>query len=402
MSDYLCTIGDAAGSTVVQRVLSAETPAAARRTLEEQGHAVFDVRRQGSGLRLPRLGPRRVPARDFLVVNREFAALIRAGMPVLHALSLLQERRAGTPLGELLARVRGRVESGVGLSDAFVAEEELVSALYTTNVAVGEASGDLEGALRRYTAYLERAIELRKRIVGALVYPAILLGLSLGVVTVLMTYVMPRFAAFYDSYNAQLPLLTRALLATSATITAAWPLWLALALVTVAAAIFWAPSPAGRAVLARAVLAVPGFGSAQRRYLGVQLTRTLAVLLRGGTPILPALDATRRAISHPLFRQRLDAAIERVRAGAPLHLALDEQAILGPLAIEMIEVGESTGDLDDMLDEVADYYDEALDTQLQTAVTMLEPALMITVGLVVAVIVLAVYLPLFNVVQAVR
>lgn len=402
MSDYLCTIGGADGGTVVQRMLTAETPAAARRTLEAQGYSVFDVQRRGQGLRLPQLSARRLPPRDFLIVNREFAALVRAGMPIVRALSLLQARRAGSRLGDLLERVRTRVEGGASLADAFAAEEGQVSALYTTNIGIGEASGDLEGALRRYTAYLERAIELRKRLIGALVYPAILLTLSLGVIIVLLTYVMPRFAAFYASYNAQLPLLTRMLLATSSLLTSAWPVWLGLFVGVVLAAVFWAPTAAGKSMLSRTALAIPGFGSALRRYMGVQLTRTLSVLLRGGTPMLPALEATRRALASPLYRERLGTAIELVRSGSPLHIALNGRDLLGPMAIEMIEVGESTGDLDLMLEEVAAYYDEALDGQLQTALTMLEPALMVVVGLIVAMIVLAVYLPLFNVVQAVR
>ncbi len=402
MSDYLCTIGQPDGSGVVQKVLTAETPAALRRTLEEQGYSVFDVRRKSAGLQLPRPRPRGVPAQDFLIVNREFAALVKAGMPVVRALALLQERRAGSRLGDLLERVRNRVEGGDGLSEAFAAEEDLVSALYVTNIGVGEASGDLEGSLRRYSAYLERNIELRKRVVGALVYPAVLLTLSLGVVLVLLTYVMPRFAAFYSSYDAALPWLTRLLLGVSTGITAAWPLWLALLAAAIVAGTFWAPTDAGRSLIGRAVLRIPIVGAAQRRYLGVQFTRTLSVLLRGGTTMLPALEATRRAIPSPLFRDRLSDAIELVRSGSPLHRALEGRDLVGPMAIEMIQVGESTGGLDDMLEEVAQYYDEALDGQLQAAVRILEPALLVVIGLIIAAIVLAVYLPLFNVVQAVR
>jgi type IV pilus assembly protein PilC len=382
--------------------LSAETAAAVRRRLEEQGHSVFDVRRRGAALRLPVRRQRAVKPHDFLVFNREFAALVKAGMPILRALTLLQERRRGSRLGDLVVRARERVEGGASLSEAFAGEEALVSPLYVTTVGVGEASGDLEGALRRYTAYLERSIELRKRVVGALVYPAVLLTLSMGVVLVLLTYVMPRFAAFYASYNAALPWLTRALLATSTAVTGAWPAWLALALVVVLAATFWAPTEAGRILLSRVTLALPAVGAAQRRYLGVQLTRTLAVLLRGGTTMLPALEATRRALSSPLFRDRLGEAMEEVRAGSPLHRALEGKGLLGAMAIEMIQVGESTGDLDGMLEDVAAYYDEALDGQLQTAVRLLEPALLVVVGLVIATVVLAVYMPLFNVVQAVR
>lgn len=402
MSDFLCTIGHVDGSGVVQRVIAAETPAAVRRSLEEQGYSVFDVRRRGTGLQLPDFGRRRIKPHDFLIVNREFAALVKAGMPVLRALALLQQRRAGSRMGDLLDRVRNRVEGGGGLSEAFAAEEELVTPLYVTSVGVGEASGDLEGALRRYIAYLQRSIELRKRVVGALVYPAVLLSLSLGVVMILMTYVMPRFAAFYASYNAALPWLTRFLLATSTTITRAWPLWLALLAAVVLAATLWAPTEAGRSFLSRLTLAIPGIGAAQRRYLGVQLTRTLSVLLRGGTTMLPALEATRRALSSPLFRERLGDAIEMVRSGSPLHAALEGRDLVGPMAIEMIQVGESTGDLDDMLEEVAAYYDEALDGQIQVAVSLLEPALLVTIGLIIAAIVLSVYLPLFNVVQAVH
>ncbi len=402
MSDYLCTIGHPDGSGVVERVLTAETPAAVRRSLEDQGYSVFDVRRKSSGLRMPRPRPRGIAPHDFLIVNREFAALVKAGMPIVRALALLQERRSGSRLGDLLERVRTRVEGGAGLSEAFAEEQELVSPLYVTNVGVGEASGDLEGAIRRYTAYLKRTMELRKKVTGAVVYPAVLLAMSLGVVLVLLTYVMPRFAAFYSSYNAALPILTRFLLGLSTFITEAWPLWLALVVVAVIAGTFWAPTAAGRSRLSRVTLAIPVIGAAQRRYLGVQFTRTLSVLLRGGTTMLPALEATRRAISNSLFSERISEAIELVRSGSPLHRALDGRGIVGPMAIEMIQVGESTGDLDSMLEEVAAYYDEALDGQLETAVRLLEPALLVTIGLIIATIVLAVYMPLFNIVEAVR
>lgn len=423
MPRYQARVGTPQGA-IASRFVIAPNVAAAREQLSSEGLVIFDVSAQGGGA-LPALqklaslqigsrgeeasgglfrrGGNRIRTSDLLLLNQELAALVNAGLPVLKCVDILRTRRAGSVAGAMLDRVRNRIAGGDALSAACRPEIERVALpeLFVTSVEVGEASGDLVTALRRYGVHLERAQKIRNRVRAALVYPTVLLVVSAIVVTILLTVVIPQFAAFYAQSGAELPLTTQLLVAGSG-IASRWGLPIALAAVAAAAAARrWAHSPRGAARLDEARLRLPLFGALRLRYHGLESARTLGTLLRGGAPLVRALEVTAEGTSNRAFRARLQKAAEEVSEGSSLHAALERQGILDPLGLEMVQVGESTGSLEDMLEHVADSYDEVLDRQVSMAVGLMEPAMLVVMGLIVAGILMSLYLPLFRTVQAV-
>ena len=418
MPQFHCRIGTPEGA-IALRSVSAATADAARELLAADGLEVFDVAAATDGA-LPALrrlaslriggagrGPfgrrARIATADLLLLGQELAALVNAGLPLLRCVDILRARRAGTLAGTVLDRARRELASGASLSGAFRPEIERagVPELFVTSIEVGEASGDLVTALRRYVAHLDRTQRLRRRVRAALTYPAVLLVVASVVVTVLLTVVIPRFSTFYAHSGAELPLATRALVGLADFVATYGVLLLAGALAAGAAFAAWARRPAGRLAVDTWSLRLPLLGALRRRYYGLETARTLATLLRGGAPLVGALRVTARGTANRAFRARLERAAELVTEGSSLHAALDNQGILDPLGLEMVQVGESTGALEEMLEHVAATYDEVLDRQVSLAVSFLEPAMLVFMGLVVAGILLSLYLPLFRTVQVV-
>ena len=435
MADYRCRVGNREGA-IIERFVGAVSSSAARKQLQEEGFQVFQVRRAGgwfeaatasagtaqgsvpvpatggtefgteskaSALRSLWVRRRPIKRSDLLLFSQEMAALVRAGLPLLRCLDILRARRSGTRSGELLDRVRERVATGADLSTAFGAEGEQygIPPLYTTTLEIGEASGDLDGALQRYATHLERAQKLRSKVKGALIYPAVLFSASMVVLSILIGFVLPRFSSFYSSYDAELPLLTRLLVTSTNTLRAWWaPAFVGLAVVGVAL-FTWMRTEEGRLRSALLKQRLPMFGSMRRCYLDIEATRTLSTLLRGGAPLIHALDVVIRSSSDVAYRGKLARVRELAAQGSSLHNAFEEEGLLDPMGLEMVEVGESTGALEEMLEHVSRTYDEILDRQLSTAVSLLEPAVLVTMGVLLAMILMSLYLPLFNVVQVI-
>lgn len=422
MPRFRARVGTPQGA-IAERFVSAPSVAAAREQLSADGLAVFDVDQHGAGA-LPALqrlahlqigrrndespaglfGRRsRIRTSDLLLLNQELAALVNAGLPLLKCVDILRTRRAGSLAGAMLDRVRRRVASGDSLSAACRPEVERsgLPELFVTSVEVGEASGDLVIALRRYGVHLDKARRVQQKVRSALTYPMVLLLVSSVVVIILLTFVIPQFAAFYGSSGTELPLTTRMLVAGSNLVSRlALPLALA-AVAVVALAGRWARTERGRDGLDELRLRLPLVGALRLRYHGLETARTLGTLLRGGAPLVGAIQVTAQGTSNRAFRRRLENVATRVSEGSSLHEALEQQAILDPLGLEMVQVGESTGSLEDMLEHVAETYDETLDRQVTLAVGLLEPAMLVFMGLLVAGILMSLYMPLFNSVQAV-
>jgi type IV pilus assembly protein PilC len=424
MPRFRCRVGTPEGA-IAERFVSAANAAAAREALTADGITVFDIGQQAAGGRLGtlrklatiqiggekseetsgRLFGRGTTLRtaDLLLLNQELAALVNAGLPLLKCVDILRTRRAGSLAGSMLDRIRRRIASGDALSNACRPEIERVGLpeLFVTSVEVGEASGDLVTALRRYSVHLEKAQALRQRVRSAMTYPIVLLCVAGIVVVILMTLVIPQFASFYASSGAELPLTTRVLVST-ATFVSAWGVVIA-AVVAVGLFLFrrWARTDRGRSTLDAFNLLVPVIGPLRHRYYGLETVRTLSTLLRGGAPLVRALEVTAEGTSNRAFRARIETVAEQVSEGTNLHDAFDEQAILEPLGLEMVQVGESTGALEEMLEHVANTYDESLDRQVSLVVGMVEPAMLVVMGLLVAGILMSLYLPLFNTVQVV-
>ena len=395
--EFQCRLGTSAGETL-EGVYVADDEAQLRRNLEDKGLLVLSLRARGTlgwpALSLPRR--RRVSTREFIVFNQELAALLKAGMPLVQSLDILRERMENPVLKSVLDDVQERVRGGTALSEAFESHGGLFPGVYTACVLAGEKSGSLEEVLRRYVAYARIISAVRRKTVSALIYPTILLGLSLAVVAIIILRVVPEFGAFYDGLGAELPWGTRLIMSASEILRQYLLLIVAGFAVVGAVAWKWLKQPGRGALVDRLLLGLPAVGQIIRKFATSQLARTLATLLRGGIPLVSALDVAARAIGNRHFAHQLATVSREVREGQALSTSLSARGIFPPVAIKMVEVGESTGALQEMLSSIADFFDEEIETTLARFMTMVEPLLLVIMGIVIAGLLLALYMPLLQ------
>ncbi len=395
--EYRCRLGTPSGE-VIEGVYVADSESRLRRELEDKGLYVLAIRRAGrlglAGVDVPRR--RKLSMREFLVFNQELATLLKAGMPLVQSLDILRQRLPDPVFKAVLDDIHERVRAGSSLSEAFEAHGELVPAVYTATLFAGEKSGNLEQVLRRYVTYTKVIAAVRRRTISALVYPAILLVLSIAVVSIIMLKVVPEFASFYDQFGRELPASTRVIVAVSSLVSSYLPLILAAIVAAGVAFWYWLRRPGERIRIDHFVLGLPLAGPTVRKYSTSQAARTLATLLGGGIPLVNSLDISARSIGNRFMARELQLAAQQVREGTALAQALNERGQFPDVAIKMIEVGESTGALQDMLNSLADFYDEEIETGLGRFVTLVEPILLVTMGLVIAALLLALYMPLFQ------
>jgi type IV pilus assembly protein PilC len=402
---YVCRLGTPEGR-VLEETHHAQSADLLREELQKKGFHVFEVRPRGLGweLVLPfrRRGSSRVPDQDFLVFNQELAALLGAGLPLLQALDLMLERLKDPTFRSVLEDVRERVASGSELSTAFEAHSEIFPRLYPSALKAGERSGDLESVIRRFVRYLKLVLEARKRVFSALVYPAVLVVLSLAMMTVMTVYVVPRFRIFYQDVDAELPTITKVTLALSGFAQHNW-LWIVLLLLLGwAALVRWRQSPEGRIALDHWKLRLPLLGPVFHRFAISEYCRSLATLLEGGLPMVPSLEIAVAAVGNAHVRDRLSPTVQMVREGKALHAALDQSQVLEDLAIDMVKVGEATGALGTMLHNVSDFLDQEVEIRMQRLLTLVEPIMLVIMGIVIALLLVSVYLPMFSVLGQVR
>ena len=401
--EFHCRLGTPGGE-IIEGVYVAESESRLRREFEEKGLYVLGIQRGGglafSGLSLPTRS--RISTREFLVFNQELATLLKAGLPLVQSLDILRRRINNPFFKSVLDDVHDRVRAGNSLSEAFDAHGGLFPGVYTASLMAGEKSGNLEQVIRRYVAYVKVVTSVRKKTISALVYPAILLLLSICVVALIVLRVVPAFGSFYEGFGQELPLSTRAIVAISEVATAYF-LWIVLGLVGLAAAAWiWLRQPGQRMRVDRWLLQVPMLGSVAQKFATSQAARTLSTLLGGGIPLVNAIEVSARAIKNKFMARELLRAAQQVREGRALAVAMDESGAFPDVAIKMVEVGESTGALQEMLSSLADFFDEEIDTNLGRFVTVIEPVLLIVMGLVIAGLLLALYLPLFNLSDVLR
>jgi type IV pilus assembly protein PilC len=395
--EFRCRLATPDG-VVTEELRAAESETRLRHDLEQKGLCVLSVRPRrgiaGFALALPRR--RRVPAREFLVFNQELATLLKAGMPLVQSLDILRQRLTNPVLKSVLDDVYERVRGGSSLSEAFVAQGDLFPGVYTASLMAGEKSGSLEIVLRRYVGYMKVLGSVRRRTVSALVYPAVLTSLALVVVGIIVLKVIPEFASFYDVFNAQLPVTTRALVRVS-TFLRNEIVFIVAALVALAV-VAWTliRRPHERIRFDRFILRVPAVGATVRKFATSQLARTLATLLGGGIPLVNAVEIAARSIGNQHMAREMEWVGQRVREGEAFASALQARGVFPSVAVKMAEVGESTGALQEMLNSLADFYDEEIETDLGRFVTLVEPALLIIMGLVIASLLLSLYMPLIQ------
>ncbi|MEN3336873.1 MAG: type pilus assembly protein PilC [Acidobacteriota bacterium] len=399
--EFRCRLGTPGGD-VIEGVYVAENEARLRRDFEDKGLYVLAVQRAGraafGSFRLPRRS--RISSREFLVFNQELATLLKAGMPLVQSLDILRQRVANPLLKTVLDDIYDRVRAGNSLSEAFEAHGALFPGIYTASLLAGEKSGSLEAVIRRYVAYVKVVSGVRRKTISALVYPAILLLLSCVVVAIIVLRVVPEFGAFYNQFGKELPLSTRIIVAISQFAGTYFVLMVVGVVAGVSAFWSWLRAAGNRRRFDRWTLKIPMLGSIAQKFATSQAARTLATLLGGGIPLVNAIDVASRSIGNQYMAHELQGAAQQVREGRALSTAMNDSGAFPDVAIKMVEVGESTGALQEMLNSLSDFYDEEIETNLSRFVTLVEPALLVIMGLVIAGLLLALYMPLFNLTSA--
>ncbi|MGA8766773.1 MAG: type II secretion system F family protein [Candidatus Acidiferrales bacterium] len=396
MADFVCKVGDASGR-IFQQVETAQSEDEARQKLAERGFYVFSVRNQFdilaqfSGARRDR----KIRSADFLIFNQQFNTLVRAGLPILRALDLLAERAAAPRLRPILEDVRQRVRAGALLSEAMAAQGSFPP-VYITVIGAGERSGNLTGVLEQYISYLRVSTGFRSRLITALIYPSVLVCVAVIVVTYLATYALPQFAGLYQELNVPLPTSTRILLSIALPLRNYFLVVVGLILAAGAALFLWTRSERGAIAIDRLKPRIPVFGDIWIKAQIAQFVRTLATLLGGGTPLVPALRTSAAAIGSRLVSTSVEQASDRVKEGQTLHSSLAETQLIPGLALEMIEVGEASGALSAMLTSVAEFYEEEVDTRLQRTLSWIPIVILVVMAVVIGFVLISLYLPMFS------
>ena len=396
MAEFLCKVADGTGK-VYLHVEPAESVTEARQKLSDRGLFVYNVRPR-SGLLGELFGTKRqksVDGNDFLVFNQQFNTLIKAGIPILRALDLLSDRAAAEKLRPVLSEVRRQVREGTTLSEA-LESQGVFPKVYTVSVLAGEKSGNLSGVLEYYISYQKVTTGFRKKLISTLIYPTILVCAAFGIVTYLVTYVIPKFAGLYNDLNITLPVATRILLAATVTYRPYLLASIALFVLLVATAYAWAQTDQGGLTVERIRMRLPLVGDTITKFQFAQFCRTLSTLLAGGTPLVQAMETSGGAIKSRLISEAITQSAQLVREGQSLHNALSSTGLVPDLALEMVEVGEASGSLAAMLSSVAEFYEDDVDTHLTNLVALIEPAILIFMAILIAFILVALYLPMFS------
>ncbi len=370
------------------------------RELTAKGLLIQKIRKRRLHFKFP---PReRVSPEDFLLFNQEFMALVRAGLTIPEALKLAAHRPDNPGFARILQRVLEDVQGGALLSEACTKHSEIFDVLYVSALKTGEKTGDLANVLIRYQDYLRHRVALRKKVSQAMAYPLFLL-IALGVIlTVLFAFVMPRFVSMYADFGAKLPWPTQVLINIVENMPLIAP---ALAVLSLGAWLgwrSWTATEQGRLTVDRLKEKIPYIGSINRLVAVSQLARSISTLLAGGTPLVEAMRTAQESVTNRAYSARLARATQQVVEGGNLAQALKAEQLLPETAIKMVEVGEASGKLDGMLAEVAQFYEEALDHRLARAMALIEPLLMLLMGVLVGGTIVTMYLPIFNMAEIIK
>ncbi len=396
MAEFLVKLADERGR-VLEQVENGVSEKEIRDRFSHQGYLVYSVKGRDS-FSLSRVFGRRKPQvkkDEFIIFNQQFVTLIKAGLPILMSLGLLSRRQKDAYFKSMLEDVQQRVRSGSLLSDAFAAQGG-VSKIYTTTVLAGERSGNLEEVLARFIAFQKITSTFRKKLMSSLWYPALLVIALAVMLTFLMSFVVPQFAELYHSMNTPLPAITIFMLGIGEGIRHHYLLILTVLALLIISLVTWIRSEKGARTMDTLRYKVPKFGSIWMKYQVSMFSRTLSTLLSGGLPLVPSLETASHSINSPKIAATVAKASQRVREGRSLSFSLEESKFFPDLAVEMIEVGESTGALPAMLNSVAEFYEEDVQLALTAALQLVEPVILIFMGVTVATVLISLYLPVFS------
>lgn len=396
MAEYLVKVADERGH-VSEQSEKGFSEDEVRARYVQQGYLVYSVKPSGllgkQGWRLP--SRRKVKLSQFVIFNQQFLTLFRAGLPIVQGLELLAKREKNKFFRSVLEDVRDRVKGGQPLSDAFEAQG-VFPKIYSTTLLAGEKSGNLDEVLSRYLGFLRLTLTFRKKLVTSLIYPAVLVVGVTVLITFLVTFVVPRFGALYSDLGENLPAITMFTLSMATNIRKYLPV---IVLVLAGGGMLlhrWSLTDRGGEWIDRVKLRLPILGGIWIKYQVAMLARMMSTLLSGGLPLVSGLDTASQSMQSRLMKSAIGRATQQVREGRTLSHSLEETKLFPPLSVEMIEVGESTGALSAMLNSVADFFEEDVQNALSAAMSLIEPAIMIFMGVIVAFILISLYLPIFS------
>jgi type IV pilus assembly protein PilC len=405
MAEFTVRLGTPAGE-IVTRTVEALAAHEARARLEREGFKVFAItppKAEGvaSMTKAGGVGGRaRVKANDFLLFNQQLAALLRAGIPILQAITMLRRRATAPRLRAVLENVEESIRGGAALSQAFASQGAMFPRIYTASILAGERSGALDDVLSRYVNYMRRSVGLRRKIRGALAYPMFLLIACLGMVIFLTTFVVPRMSDLFAGFGNNLPTVTVIVLGISGWIMHN-ALWVVPVLIVGTVLVFiWSRTPGGRLIIDRTLLRLPLAGKLMVQMTTAQASRSLATLLAGGITVVESWEIAAESITNLELRRRSSAILPLIREGRSFTESLESAKWMPELAVDMIGIGERSGSLREMLDEVATFYDAESEVRLEQLTTTLEPAILVVMGGVVVTILLAIYLSIIQTISA--
>jgi type IV pilus assembly protein PilC len=395
MAEFVVKLADERGR-MHQQVEQGYSVAEVRDRFASQGYLVYWVKPQGmlsGGFSLG--GGRKLKQSTFLVFNQQFLTLIKAGLPILNSLDLLIKRQRDRNLQQILENVRERVKGGELLSDAF-ATHRMVPKIYTTTLMAGEKSGNIDEVLTRYINFQRLAMTFRKKLFVSLIYPSLLVSVVTIMVMFLFTFVVPKFAELFESLDAKLPAITLFMLAVGQNTQKYFPFLIVGLLLAIFIFWRWRKTDSGADQIDRVILSLPLLGDIRLKHQVATFSRMLSTLLQGGLPLVPSMETAGTSMTSRRILKGVMRASTRVREGQGLAASLEEQKIFPDLAVEMIEVGESTGALPAMLNSVAEFYEEDVQTALNASMALIEPLILMVMAVFVGGVLISLYLPIFT------
>jgi type IV pilus assembly protein PilC len=386
---------------VISGTIVADNEALVLQRLREQGLTPLDVSKQGRGMNIE-LSAKKVKLKELAVFSRQFATMVNSGLPILRALSILADQTSNKTLQTALAACRLDVEQGASLSQAFEKHPKIFNDLYVSMVKSGETGGSLDTTLLRLAETLENEVRLRGKIKSAMTYPVAVVGLVVLIMSAMLLFVVPQFETIYADLGGSLPLPTRVLLALSKAFQTYWWMFLLSAIAARFALRRYKKTERGREVLDGLKLRVPIFGSLFHKTALARFASTLSMLLRSGVPILQALDIVMDTVNNKVLSKAVQDVQSAVREGESMARPLTKHAVFPPMVVQMISVGEETGQVDTMLEKVAGFYNQEVEATVDALTSLIEPILIATIGGCVGAAVVALYMPMFQIIQLIQ
>jgi type IV pilus assembly protein PilC len=398
-------VRDKAGK-LVEGKLEAENAQLVVSKLRSMGYVPIEIEQQSSkslskDIKIPFLSDR-IKLKDVQVFSRQFATMISSGLSMLRSLYILAEQTESEPLAAVVNQVRMDVERGASLSSALAKHPKAFNRLYVAMVRAGEAGGVLDSVLQRLATTIEKQVELRRKVKSAMTYPAVVSALVLLLVTAMMLFVVPMFQNIFSALGGKLPLPTEILIKVSNVVRKLWFIVFAAEAAAVYAFRRWINSEAGRKRWDTIKLKAPVFGPLAQKTALARFGRTLSALVRSGVPILESLDIVAETSGNWVVSEAVRDTQQQVKRGEPLSKRLEEHAVFPPMVVQMMAVGEETGALDEMLDKIADFYDQEVEATVNALTSLIEPILIVIMGVVIGGMIIALYLPMFSVINLIK